>query len=88
MKPQRPAARFAPASEASMSPLAQVIPIPSACEQYITLDEVARRLGYSTRWVHDRIRFDGLPSHQHARGSQHRFLWSEVHAWFELWNSK
>lgn len=51
-------------------------------EPYITLDEVAKRLGYSPRWVHDRIRYDGLPTHQHSKGAQHRFRWSEVETWW------
>jgi predicted DNA-binding transcriptional regulator AlpA len=50
-------------------------------EIYIDLESVARRLGYSERWVYERIRVDGLPSHQRARGMPHRFLWSEVQAW-------
>lgn len=57
--------------------------IPQEWEPYITLDEVAERLGYSTRWLLDRIRYDGLPTHQHRRGARHRLKWSEVYAWWE-----
>ena len=60
-----------------------VIQMPTTWEPYITLTDVAERLGYSTRWVHDRIRHDGLPTHQHRKGAQHRFRWSEVEAWWE-----
>jgi excisionase family DNA binding protein len=58
-----------------------LIDLTSRTEPYITLEDVARRLGYSTRWVRDRIRRDGLPSHQRGRGAKHRFRWSEVEAW-------
>jgi excisionase family DNA binding protein len=57
------------------------IDLPAREEPYITLEEVAKRLGYSSRWVRDRIRLDGLPSHQRNRGAKHRFRWSEVKAW-------
>lgn len=70
--------------------LAPVIQMPGArsWESYISLQEVAERLGYSTRWVHDRIRHDALPTHQHRRGAQHRFRWSEVEAWWTAFRSR
>jgi len=60
---------------------AKLLELPRSAEPYITLEEVAERLGYSTRWVRDRIRLDGLPSHQRGRGAKHRFRWSEVELW-------
>lgn len=53
-------------------------------EGFIDLAETARRLGYSTRWVLARVRDDGLPSCQRIRHGRHKFLWSEVEAWFDL----
>ena len=58
--------------------MSQIVP---SFEPYISLEETADRLGYSTRWVRDRVRFDGLPTHQRGRGAKHRFRWSEVEAW-------
>jgi predicted DNA-binding transcriptional regulator AlpA len=55
--------------------------LPNQAEAYITLEDVANRLGYSTRWVRDRVRLDGMPSHQRGRGAKHRFRWSEVEEW-------
>jgi predicted DNA-binding transcriptional regulator AlpA len=52
-------------------------------EPYIDVEEVATRLGYSPRWVRERVRADGLPSRQRVRNARHRFLWSEVAAWYE-----
>jgi predicted DNA-binding transcriptional regulator AlpA len=51
-------------------------------EPYISLREVAARLGYSTRWTRERARLDGLPSRQLAAGGKYRFLWSEVETWW------
>lgn len=65
---------------------AQVVELRTDYEAYITLDEVARRLGYSERWVHRRIKDDGLPTHQRSKGSPHRFRWTEVERWFTAWN--
>jgi len=62
-----------------MPPSLAQLPVPF--EPYLTLEETAQRLGYSTRWVRDRVRRDGLPSHQRGRGAKHRFRWSEVEEW-------
>lgn len=51
-------------------------------EPYLGLSEVADRLGYSERWVRDRIKDAHLPAHQRARGNQYWFLWSEVERWW------
>jgi predicted DNA-binding transcriptional regulator AlpA len=60
---------------------AKLLELPRSAEPYITLEDLAERLGYSTRWVRDRMRLDGLPSHQRGRGAKHRFRWSEVELW-------
>jgi predicted DNA-binding transcriptional regulator AlpA len=57
------------------------VEVDESSENYITLQECAVRLGYSTRWVRDRVRLDGMPCHQRVRGAQYRFVWADVADW-------
>lgn len=53
-------------------------------ERFVSKQDVARHLGFSTRWVELRMERDGLPWHPPAPGSnRRRFRLSEIDRWME-----
>jgi hypothetical protein len=55
-------------------------PLSVAIEPWLTKKQLARHLGFSTRWVELRLR-DGLPSR--LIGGRRRFRLSEVERWVD-----
>lgn len=53
---------------------------PIHTREFLTAEQLAQRLGVSTRSVHRMVRRDGLPSHT-IGPKLVRFLWSEVELW-------
>jgi excisionase family DNA binding protein len=56
------------------------LPGTTATEPYISLSEVAQRLGFSVWWVREQVKRNGLPVWR--AGGRYRFRWSEVEEWF------
>jgi hypothetical protein len=63
--------------------MATVIPFPNGAsfEPWVSKKQLARHLGYSTRWIELRQR-EGLPHQRHWNGHC-RYRISEVEAWLE-----
>lgn len=52
-------------------------------EEFLTVQDVARRLKVRASWVYDQVRCDLDPLPHYKIGKYLRFLWPEVSAWVE-----